>query len=77
MKVKVNDSLITDYTFKEFSFDESRYINSHMDYALNIKEKEEFTNVLRKQITNFLSTITLVIEEFTILKKEQNIELIF
>ncbi|MCY1634740.1 M23 family metallopeptidase [Marinifilum sp. D737] len=39
MKVKVNDSLISNYTFKEFSFDESRYINSHMDYALNIKEK--------------------------------------
>ncbi|WP_321297056.1 M23 family metallopeptidase [Marinifilum fragile] len=39
MKVKVNDSLLTDYTFKEFSFDESRYINSHMDYSLNIKEK--------------------------------------
>ncbi|WP_321308807.1 M23 family metallopeptidase [Marinifilum fragile] len=39
MKVKVNDSLITDYSFKEFSFDESRYINSHMDYSLNIMEK--------------------------------------
>ncbi|WP_171595286.1 M23 family metallopeptidase [Marinifilum caeruleilacunae] len=39
MKVLVNDSLITNYTFNKFSFDESRYINSHMDYALNITEK--------------------------------------
>ncbi|MBL4559990.1 MAG: M23 family metallopeptidase [Labilibaculum sp.] len=35
LKMKINDSLISSYSFKEFSFDESRYINSHMDYELN------------------------------------------
>jgi hypothetical protein len=48
MKVKVNDSLITDYTFNEFSFDESRYINSHMDYALNINEKRRIHKCFRE-----------------------------
>ncbi|WP_421919842.1 M23 family metallopeptidase [Marinifilum sp.] len=40
MKVLVNDSLIADYSFNEFSFDESRYINSHMDYSLNMIENK-------------------------------------
>lgn len=38
LKLSVNDSLITNYSFNEFSFDESRFINSHIDYSLNINE---------------------------------------
>jgi len=35
LQLKINDSLITNYTFDKFSFDESSYINSHMDYELS------------------------------------------
>jgi hypothetical protein len=33
--LKINDSLITNYSLNKFSFDESSYINSHIDYELN------------------------------------------
>jgi len=35
VQLKINDSLITNYAFDTFSFDESSYVNSHMDYELN------------------------------------------
>ena len=40
LKMNINDSLQSNYKFKEFSFDKSRFINSHMDYALNITKKK-------------------------------------
>ncbi len=39
LEQKVNDSLISSYKFNEFSFGESRYINSHIDYDLHISQK--------------------------------------
>tara|TARA_R110001583_G_scaffold99175_3_gene244459 strand:- start:9125 stop:10870 length:1746 start_codon:yes stop_codon:yes gene_type:complete len=35
VQLKINDSLITSYSLNKFSFDESSYINSHIDYELN------------------------------------------
>jgi len=35
IQLKINDSLITNYSLNKFSFDESSYINSHIDYELN------------------------------------------
>lgn len=58
MQVKVNDSLITDYSFNEFSFDESRYINSHMDYELNVLEKKRVHKTFREN-NNKLSIYSL------------------
>lgn len=41
LQLKINDSTITDYTFNQFSFDESSYINAHMDYELNHEKKRK------------------------------------
>lgn len=41
MRMKINDSLITQYTFNEFSFKESKYINSHMDFGLNVNNSKK------------------------------------
>ena len=35
LQLKINDSLVTNYSLNKFSFNESRYINSYIDYALN------------------------------------------
>ncbi|MGZ2368222.1 M23 family metallopeptidase [Ancylomarina sp. YFZ004] len=35
LQLKINDSLVTNYSLNKFSFNESSYINSHMDYELN------------------------------------------
>ena len=35
LQLKINDSLVTNYSLNKFSFDESSYINSHIDYELN------------------------------------------
>ena len=35
VQLKINDSIITSYSLNKFSFDESSYINSHIDYELN------------------------------------------
>lgn len=57
LKFKVNDSLLTEYKFKEFSFDESRYINSHMDYSLNVKHNKRVHKTF-KEPNNKLSMYT-------------------
>ncbi|MGQ1909421.1 M23 family metallopeptidase [Marinifilum sp. RC60d5] len=57
MQVKVNDTLISDYSFNEFSFDESRYINSHMDYELNILENRRVHKTFKDK-NNKLSIYT-------------------
>jgi len=41
LQLKINDSLITNYSLNKFSFDESSYINSHMDYELNHETKRK------------------------------------
>lgn len=41
LQLKINDSLITNYSLNKFSFDESSYINSHMDYELNHATKRK------------------------------------
>jgi len=48
LKLKINDSLITKFQFDEFSFDESRYINSEMDYELNISENRKVYKTFRE-----------------------------
>ena len=41
LQLKINDSLITNYSLNKFSFDESSYINSHIDYELNQETKRK------------------------------------
>jgi len=41
LQLKINDSLITNYSLNKFSFSESRYINSHIDYELNYDTKRK------------------------------------
>lgn len=41
LELKINDSLITNYSLNKFSFDESNYINSHIDYELNHEAKRK------------------------------------
>jgi len=40
LQLKINDSLVSHYTLNQFSFDESSYINAHMDYELNHEENK-------------------------------------
>lgn len=40
LQLRINDSLVTNYTLNKFSFDESSYINSHIDYELSQKSKK-------------------------------------
>lgn len=48
VKMKINDTLISSYSFEEFSFDESRYINSHMDYELNVTQKKRIHKTFKE-----------------------------
>ncbi|RUT80028.1 M23 family metallopeptidase [Ancylomarina longa] len=48
LQLKINDSLITKYQFDEFSFDETRYINSLIDYGLNISENRRIYKTFRE-----------------------------
>ncbi len=41
LQLKINDSLITNYSLDKFSFNESSYINSYIDYELNYKSKRK------------------------------------
>ncbi|MCZ4696328.1 M23 family peptidase [Ancylomarina euxinus] len=41
LQLKINDSLVTNYSLNKFSFDESSYINSHIDYELNHEIKRK------------------------------------
>ncbi len=54
LKMNINDSLQSNYKFKEFSFDKSRFINSHMDYALNTTNKKRIHKTF-KESNNQLS----------------------
>lgn len=49
LQQRVNDTLISQYNFDEFSFDESRYINSHMDYGLNVSGKRRIHKAFREE----------------------------
>jgi len=48
VKMKINDTLISSYSFEEFSFEESRYINSHMDYELNVSQKKRIHKTFKE-----------------------------
>ncbi len=41
LQLKINDSLITNYTINKFSFAETSYINSHIDYDLYYETNEQ------------------------------------
>lgn len=41
LQLKINDSLITNYSLNKFSFSESRYINSHIDYELKYETNKK------------------------------------
>ncbi|WP_372752072.1 M23 family metallopeptidase [Labilibaculum sp.] len=48
LKMTINDTLISNFSFKEFSFDESIYINSHIDYELSKTEKKRIHKSYRE-----------------------------
>ncbi|MDM8158246.1 M23 family metallopeptidase [Labilibaculum sp. K2S] len=48
MKMKINDTLISSYSFEEFSFDESTYINSHLDYELNVSHNKRIHKTFKE-----------------------------
>ncbi len=48
MEMKINDTLIANYSFNEFSFDESGYINSHLDYELNVSKNKRIHKTFRE-----------------------------
>ncbi len=41
MKLKVADRILYEMKFDSFSFDETRYINSHIDYELKVAERRQ------------------------------------
>ncbi|PKQ64306.1 hypothetical protein BZG02_05680 [Labilibaculum filiforme] len=59
LKMKINDTLITNYSFQEFSFDETTYINSHMDYELNVTQNKRIHKTF-KEPNNQLSIYSTI-----------------
>jgi hypothetical protein len=48
IKMKINDTLISSFSFQEFSFDESGYINSHLDYELNVSQNKRIHKTFKE-----------------------------
>lgn len=48
LKMMINDTLVSNFSFEEFSFDESIYINSHMDYELSKSQKRRVHKSFRE-----------------------------
>lgn len=47
LDVKLEDSLIYQFKMETFTFDESRYLNAHLDYAEQVKNKAYFNRCYR------------------------------
>ena len=42
IEMKLDDSLVYDFTAESFAFNESRYLNAHLDYAEQVKNKSYY-----------------------------------
>lgn len=52
LKTEINDTLISHFRFNEFSFDESRYVNSHIDYDLYMNKQERIHKTFKEENNN-------------------------
>ncbi|BAX78516.1 M23 family metallopeptidase [Labilibaculum antarcticum] len=48
LEMTINDTLISSFSLKEFSFDESLYVNSHMDYELNVSQNKRIHKTFKE-----------------------------